>query len=464
MNHENKRITAQRAHGTQQRPGGYFIMKKAYIIAAVLFVSALLLVSALAHARPRATVKQQSIRAENTRAGGQETLVLPYAFSSDSMGMTFGVGGGVKGFYQEQLLLAGTVFGAVDESTRGIVLGAWDYRPSWSKRLFFTVAGSAGQYPNQRAYGSLVIKPGTVRPGSNDSDKDDFITAGGDNNWLDLKVEYVLPIGSARHEAMATYKLKNGMLVEGGTGGDNWNPFTGGITTVVLRQFNQLESFDTAFGEFERTIHPVEVGLGYNNTDYPPNPSTGSNQYIGIKHDFGWGAATTEWTFLELEATKYFNFGESGRARQRVAAFNVWTGDALSWNEEINAEGLVEIDGNPPQYEGATLGGFYRMRAYPSRRFHDRSVLYTTAEYRYTPRWNPIGDLSWLRWLKMDWWQFVGFVEGGRVANSYGDLFSDWKIDAGLGIRAFMAGGVVRFDVAAADGESAMWVMFGHPF
>lgn len=439
-------------------------MTKKYLISGIVFLSTLLLVSATANARPRATVKQQSIRAENPRTGGQETLILPYAFSSDSMGTVIGVGGGAKGFYQEQLLFAGSVFGSVDEETYGFVLGAWDYRPSWSKRLFLTAAGSYGHYPNQRAYASLEIEPDSVRRGSNDSDKDDYVTAGGENNWFDLKIEYVLPIGAAQDDGMATYNLKNGMLVKGATGGESWNPTKGGITTLMLRQYNQLESFETEYGDIERPIHPVEVGIGYNNTDYPPNPSTGSNQYISIKHDFGWGDATTEWTFLELEATKYFSFGESERARQRVVALNFWTGDAPSWDEEINSEGFVEIDGNPPQYEGATLGGFYRMRAYPSRRFHDRSVIYTTAEYRYTPRWNPIGNVSWLRWLKMDWWQFVGFVEGGRVANDYGDLFSEWKVDGGLGIRAYMAGGVVRLDMAASDEEASMWVMFGHPF
>jgi hypothetical protein len=106
------------------------------------------------------------------------------------------------------------------------------------------------------------------------------------------------------------------------------------------------------------------------------------------------------------------------------------------------------------------------MRAYPSNRFNDRSAIYSTAEYRYTPHWNPIGEISWLRWLKMDWWQFVGFVEGGRVANEYSfsELFSDWKVDVGLGLRAMMAGGMIRFDWAVSDEGSSMWVMFGHPF
>ena len=66
--------------------------------------------------------------------------------------------------------------------------------------------------------------------------------------------------------------------------------------------------------------------------------------------------------------------------------------------------------------------------------------------------------------MKMDWWQFVGFVEGGRVGDEYSDLFTDWKADAGLGLRALMAGGVVRLDWAFSDEGNSMWVMFGHPF
>lgn len=66
----------------------------------------------------------------------------------------------------------------------------------------------------------------------------------------------------------------------------------------------------------------------------------------------------------------------------------------------------------------------------------------------------------------MDWWQFVGFVEGGRVANEYSfsELSRDWKIDGGLGIRAYMAGGVVRLDLAVSEEGTSMWAMFGHPF
>ena len=112
------------------------------------------------------------------------------------------------------------------------------------------------------------------------------------------------------------------------------------------------------------------------------------------------------------------------------------------------------------------MGGFYRMRGYPIDRFNDRSVIYTTAEYRYTLKWNPVAKVSWLRFLQCDWLQLVGFVEGGRVANDYklSELFSDWKVDGGFGLRAMVAGGVVRFDLAFSDETTSVWAMFGHPF
>ncbi len=196
------------------------------------------------------------------------------------------------------------------------------------------------------------------------------------------------------------------------------------------------------------------------------NPSSGSSQYISVTHDFAWGESKDTWTFTEFEASKYFSLGKSNWARQRVIALNFWTGDTPSWEETIDEHGDRIISNRPPFLEGATLGGFYRMRGYPKNRFNDRSVIYSTAEYRYTMQWNPLGDVSWLQFLKMDWMQLVGFVEGGRVASEYdlSELFSDWKVSGGVGLRAMVAGGVVRLDVAFSDEGMNMWVMFGQPF
>jgi hypothetical protein len=413
-------------------------------------------------ARPNTSVKNTLTRKENPSGDSKNSLVMPYAFSTESMGFTLGVGGGTKGYGQDQLLLGATAFGSFDK-VAALFLGMWDYRPSFAKRFFLSAQGMVGHYPENRAY-TGIFQQDRIRAGSNDSDMNDFVEDGGYDNWTDFKIEYVLPMGSSRDDSMQHYTLKDGLLQSAPVGGDSWNPMQHGVTTLLLRQYNRYRSFEFDDGKKAATVHPFQVAISYNNTDFPGNPSTGSEQYIGVTHDFGWLESENEWTFVEFEASKYFSLGSSDWARQRIIALNLWTGDTPTWEEQTRADGSVSVTERAPFYEGATLGGFYRMRAYPIDRFNDRSVIYTTAEYRYTLDWNPIGNISWLNFLKSDWLQLVTFAEGGRVANDYGDLFSDWKVDGGFGIRAMFSGAVVRFDVAISDETTTGWVMFGHPF
>jgi hypothetical protein len=439
--------------------------RNAHLIQGLLFLlAALLLSAATAEARPRAWVKAATIRAENPRRA-EEWLVLPFAFSTDSMGFTAGVGGIAKGYGQEQLIVGGAAWASADDAVGG-VLGLWDYRLPRTERLFFTTVGSAGYYPRKRAYTFPFTPPGAVRPGSNDSDEDAYVESGGVDNWFDLQLEYVLPIGAARDSGAAEYRLMGGLLQSGATGGQAWNPLKSGITNLMIRQFNRYQDYETDFGTFDRTIHALEMAIYYNNTDFPTNPSYGSTQYLAVKRDFAWLDSDQTWTFVEFEASKYYALPPTDWARQRVLAANVWVGDTPSWEEGLDAAGNTVVTDRPPYYEGARLGGLYRMRAYPQYRFNGRSVVYATAEYRYTPHWNPLGNISWLRFLKTDWWQFVGFVEGGRVADEFSasELLSDWKVDAGLAVRALMAGTVVRLDVGFSDEGVGVWVMAGHPF
>lgn len=429
----------------------------------ILGLSTLLLAPSL-EARPNTSIKSTLTRAENPKAGVKNSLILPYAFPSESMGGTFGVGAGTKGYGQDQLILGGTVFLSSDDA-EALFLGMWDYRPSFSKRFFLGAQGMAGHYPRNRAYTNAPFEANSVRAGSNDSKMDDYVEDSGYDNWTDFRLEYVLPWGTARNDAMQHYTLKGGLLQSAPVGGDSWNPLQNGVTTLLLRQYNRYRSFEFTAGEKDATVHPLEFAISYNNTDFPTNPSTGSEQYIGVTHDFGLLESPYEWTFMEFEASKYFSLGKSDWAKQRIIALNMWTGDTTSWNESTNPDGTVSVTERPPFYEGANLGGFYRMRAYPLHRFNDRSVLYTAAEYRYTLNWNPIGNISFLKFLKSDWLQLVAFAEGGRVANGYStDLFKDWKVDGGFGIRAMLSGAVIRFDVAFSDETSTAWVMFGQPF
>lgn len=71
--------------------------------------------------KPDASVKFSVVREENPKEAW-ETLTLPYAFPSESMGTTIGVGGMAKGYSQDQILLVGTVFSSFDDSL-GFVAG-----------------------------------------------------------------------------------------------------------------------------------------------------------------------------------------------------------------------------------------------------------------------------------------------------------------------------------------------------
>jgi hypothetical protein len=430
----------------------------------VLLLVSFLLPSML-YAKPDASVKFSVIRKENPDLA-KETLILPYAFPSETMGTTIGVGGLAKGYFQDQLLFGATAFGSVDDA-KGFLGGMWDYKLPFTNRLYFTAYGAVSYYPRQRAYTEVPRRASSERPppaGSNNSDPDNYIEDDGDDNWLELKLEYVLPIGGAKNNETIEYQLANGILQSGATGGKTWNPLSSGVSVLYLGNSSRYQDFQTDEVTYSGDMFPIKFGYLYNNTDFPSNPSYGSSQYIGYSKDFSDGNYGS-WDFLEFEASKYFDFGESSWSRQQVLALNFWTGSSLSWTE-TEVDGVTIIENKPPYLAGARLGGFYRMRGFENNRFNDRSVIYTAAEYRYTLKWNPVAGVNWLRWLKLDWFQLVPFVEGGRVAGDYdlSELFSDWKFDAGLGIRAMTAGAVVRFDMAVSEEGGAAWVMFQQPF
>jgi hypothetical protein len=66
--------------------------------------------------------------------------------------------------------------------------------------------------------------------------------------------------------------------------------------------------------------------------------------------------------------------------------------------------------------------------------------------------YNPIADISWLKFLKLDWFQAVLYAEGGRVAPTFtsDDLLSNGKTDVGVSLRVLTAGIIIKLDVTAS--------------
>ncbi|CAH0530066.1 BamA/TamA family outer membrane protein [Vibrio hippocampi] len=394
----------------------------------------------------------------------RNSMVLPYFFSSDSMGTNIGVGGMIKGIHQDQMVVGGTIFGGTE--SHALSAGIWNYMIPGTERVFLSTFGMWGYYPKQRAYTGYNVPAGTPLPGSNDSSSEQYFEGSGNSNWWDIKLEYVLPIGANKHSGTVDYQVKNGLLVSAPTGGREWNPLTSGTTIFVARQFNRYQSFETDSGDIDGTIHAMEFGVYYDNTDFAPNPSYGTRHYISTSHDWGWLESKQEWSFYEFDTSAFFSLGESHWASQRIVALNFWTGYSPTWEVESDSSGNSSVSGNAPYNEGATLGGFTRMRGYDMNRFHDKAVIYGAAEYRYTLRNNPLKDVNWLKFLRIDWIQLVGFAEVGRVGPEYNasNLLTDMKYDAGVSVRALMAGLVVRTELATSPESTNFWLMVDHPF
>jgi hypothetical protein len=387
-------------------------------------------------------------------------LVLPYAFYSPSYDLAIGVGAGIAGYPQEQARLFGTILGTTN-ATVVMVLGASDIQLPLLDRFFMDFMFQVGRYTEYRAYvnGNPVFP--VQNAGANDSSKDNYFS--GDSTYLrtDFKIRYLLPIGHGREHIIHTYTVDRGILVAGATGGENWNPLAGGRSYIEVVPFYRHRDLKMPTGNETFNTNGLQGSVLYDNTDFTDNPSVGSITRLSVSRDFGLLDSSDTWTVAQGEFSKFFSLGDTPTFRQRVIGLNVWTADSLSWQESDSSTGNA-----PPYYSGATLGGFNRLRAYPESRFHDRSAIYYSAEYRVIPYWNPLGEIGLLKPLEIDWMQLVGFVELGRVAPSWNlsELHSNMKWDAGLGIRALMRKFVGRIDFAVSEEGGSVWAMVGQPF
>ena len=138
-----------------------------------------------------------------------------------------------------------------------------------------------------------------ILPGSNNSNKESYISGAGYSNWADVKLEYVFPIGDHKYSSMKNYKVRGGLL-EDKKEAKPWNPLKSGSTIFLINYFYKFQNFEidsfnnNSSVDFSESINSsidyqrtsgVEIGIQYDNTDFAPNPSSGSRQYIGLQTD-----------------------------------------------------------------------------------------------------------------------------------------------------------------------------------
>jgi len=402
-------------------------------------------------------------------------IVLPYAFTADSTGLSGGVGVIKQGLFQPQTTLVATIFGGVPQDITingepskanfsGGFISFTDYKLPYTNRFFFSLMGLKSYFPKAKYYAD----------GSNDSNKDDAFTTSGNSNFFYTTFEYVLPIGEGLDNPEGLYRLQDGFAMgrEGYGGG---TPFVTGRTTLGLKTFFQSDDSDNS-DDFEDPdwwkngtdvptwdSNGLRFFLTHDNTDFDLNPSRGYHFQLQYSKDYGKGDSLQSWDFLEFKYNQYFNLDTFSFTQQNVLALSMWTGYSFSWDQD--SEIAPGIDAHrPPMWEGGRLGGFNRMRGYDNNRFLDKAVFYATAEYRAVLDWNPLKKNDYIP-VAVDWFQVVPFIEVGRVNDQYNfDLLTDLKYDVGVSLRAMVAQLPVRLDVAYSDEGTYMWVMIQQPF
>lgn len=382
--------------------------------------------------------------------GKPEPYIFPYGFASESMGFVVGAAGGISGLPQEQNSLIATAL-VSDEGAAAVYAYFNNYQFSDNPQLFLDASIGLGDFPQQRAYLDLA-PPGNAPPaGSNDSSADNFFDAKGFSDWIELDFKYVLDIGSAKYNPVNIYTLSNGLLVGGASGGEVFNPFKSGRSYIQTTLFHHNRDYEA---DTTSTLSTTGIGISfkYDNTDFPVNPSTGSIIDIGIKYDFGLDD-NDSWTLAELEWSKFFQLPNSNFTDQQVIALNAWAAHTFS-------------DTLPPHYFGVTLGGLYRLRGYPIERFHDKSAIYYSAEYRVIPKSDLLRRISFLDFANLEWWEIATFVEIGRVAPEwdFSELHESMKSDFGLSLRVMANHDIGRFDIVWSEEDTIAWLMYGHPF
>jgi len=415
-------------------------------------------------------------------------IALPYIFSSTSTGLTGGVAAIFHGFLQPQMTVVATYFqgeklpveeyenGVRTEETansKGGFIGITGVHLPFTKRVFISYFAMRAYYPNQRLYidGSNDSVQ-NLEPTQADRPYAAPLQTQGWNNWTNLDLRYVLPLGESKDTVLPVIETSRGIAVNRDNVGGGI-PFVTGQSIVTLKPFYNLFTADKLQPDAPQiSTNGLKLILEHDNTDYPDNPSRGYNIRFQYAQDFGFGESTQKWNAIEAEYSHYVELPTATWMRHNVLSLNFWSAYSPSYDhskpyvfDDANkTESTYISQGQPPMWEGARLGGWDRMRAYDSNRFNDKAAIYGAIEYRMIPNFNPMHGQEWSP-IPIDWFQGVLFAEAGRVAPQYNlDLFKDLKYDVGFSLRALAATVPVRFEMAFGSEGSTMWVMIKQPF
>lgn len=366
----------------------------------------------------------------------KDSAFLPFYFSTETLGNTFGIAGVAKGVGQPQAALFGTALYSDKDSYVGFV-SAFNY--ALSDSLLFSTQMYQAQFNDNPYY--------LGQQGSNDSQTGQkTITNGFEQNYQ-VEFKYLLPWGNVKSDGLiGTFQPIRDVSFS--------SPIDSGVSSVSLTPFYSSRELDI-FNKTEKATG-FDLTLDWDNRDSVRNPTKGSHTSLEVTLGADGWQSEDIWTKWEFKNSQYYSLGPLGELfDQQVLAFNFYTADTPSWNSVT-----------PPEQDRVRLGGLYRLRGYTSGRYHGRSAVHYSAEYRVIPDWQPLDDIPVINYYDLPWWQWVVFAEIGRVADEYDakTLHSDMKWSLGGAVRFQVEGIVVRAEVAQGEDEGTFRIMINQPF
>ena len=249
----------------------------------------------------------QGVRVGPDGEFSEQTLSLPYAFYNESFGFAVGYVYGLVGRPQKQATLLATVMAGTKGSAMGFLVGR-DLQMPRVERLFLDPVISVGYFKDNDAYINGNPDFPDERAGSNNSDKDNFVEGDGWDNFFRLKFKYLLPLGTGRDQIIASYKIKEGLLESGATGGTSLNPLKSGLSYLEMRPFYRSQQIDGDDVDETTKTNGLDFSAFWDNRDFYANPSKGFGLRGKASRDFGWFDSSDSWTNVEGELDVYIPF------------------------------------------------------------------------------------------------------------------------------------------------------------
>jgi outer membrane protein assembly factor BamA len=396
---------------------------------------------------------------------GSWTQVLPYAYYTENLQWGVGVGVGAAGHIQASSSMVATATVTSNNSWMGFLYSG-DYQLPFADRLFFDTTLYRTNFTHNPQYVNGNPDYSDQAAGSNDSSINNRVFSHTQGQEYRFRFRYLLPIGHAKDSPIHTFRVRKGEVLEGyQAGGDSWNPLSSGRTIVQLEPyFWQQDIGEYNAYQYATKSAGLRLELEYDNRNYHQNPTRGSRQRFSITRDWG-GNSRPSWSLWEFSAAKYISLPRRSWAQNQVIALGFATSDTPTWNSSSQYDGQTRYH-RPAWFAGSRLGGMDRLKGYEAARFHDRSMIYYSAEYRFTPNWNPLPKVPVMNWFNVPAWYWVAFAEVGRVADQYNlaTLHRDMKYSLGLSLRIMMEGVVLRGDIASSGDDNVFRLGINHPY